>query len=247
MKPILNCDLGEVESVKDLEFDLSLLPFLGMANIACGEHAGSVEVIDALVAACVERSVLVGAHPSFPDREGMGRRSMAASPDLVKRWTLEQVGRVAVVARRHRSSVFHVKPHGALYHSLMKDTALATAFVDAIEEVIGPQAVVVGLADGALEKAAAERGMRCLGEAFADRRYLPDGTLQPRGLPGSVLAATEAIEQGYRMIRTGTVMSAGGPVSVRFDTICVHSDSPDARGVLQALHGMIQSMPEAHP
>jgi UPF0271 protein len=231
-----NADLGESFGRWTLCDDTALLPSISSANVACGFHAGDPAIIDATVAACGAAGVAVGAQPSYPDLQGFGRRSMALSPREIEQIVLYQVGAVAAFCVAHGVPLTHVKPHGALYHDAVADFARAHAIARAVARG-WPGLPLVGLAgSAAFEEAARREGLPFVPEAFADRRYLPDGSLQPRSIPGSLIDdPDEAAEQALTLARDGIVRCVDGSVlTVRAATICFHSDTPGAPAIVAA-------------
>ncbi|MFI4915026.1 MAG: 5-oxoprolinase subunit PxpA [Phycisphaerales bacterium JB060] len=230
----LNADAGERDSL--LESDLELLGLVSSVNIACGGHAGSVELMRAMVNRAAYAGVAIGAHPSYCDVEGFGRRELGDDPDAIYALCREQVGRLARVAAEVGMSLVHAKPHGALYHRAMMDPdaagAVARGCLDAVAEVSGdPFASLVffGLPDSAGLKRWAEMDLPVRREGFADRAYSADGLMLPRGEAGAVLEdASAAAIQALELARSG-----------RFDTLCVHGDTPGALSLAGAVRGTL--------
>ncbi len=191
------------------------------------------------VAAAREHGVAIGAHPGYPDRDGFGRTETGATPAEVAALVRGQAEVLLGVVTSLGGTLCHVKLHGALYHRAHRDRAAADAVAVAIEG-LDPALIVVGMDGSALMQACGDRGLFFAREAFADRAYTRDGQLVPRGRPGSVLSAAVAVPRAVRMVRDAEVASVDGVlVPLRFDTLCVHSDTPDAveltRGVRLAL------------
>jgi UPF0271 protein len=237
----LNADMGEGFGVYPLGRDAELLAVVTSANVACGFHAGDPSVMDRTVALAVQARVAVGAHPGFPDLRGFGRRRVDADPAEVERDVLYQVGALQAFTRAHGTRVAHVKPHGALYNQAAEDERLARAVARGVARA-GRDLVLVGLASTEVMRAAAEaEGLRFAAEAFADRRYEANGTLQSRRIAGSVLTdPAAAAAQAVRIARDGRVEAVDGTeVRLRADTLCLHGDNPEAvanaRAVRQAL------------
>lgn len=217
--------------------DDGVLPWISSANIACGFHAGDPNVIDRTVALAVRHGVAVGAHPSHWDLRGFGRRTIAADPAEVEADVLYQVGALQAFAAAHGVRLGHVKPHGALYNQAAIDPALARAIARGVARV-SRDLVLVGLATSApFRDAATGEGLRFAGEAFADRRYEPNGSLQSRSIPGSVLTDREAVAlQALSLARDGVVVATDGSrLTVRADTLCLHGDTPDAATLAQVV------------
>jgi UPF0271 protein len=240
MRIDLNADVGEVESTTDLDVDRQLLAVVTSANIACGLHAGNREVMRATVRLARDRGVAVGAHPSFPDRTGFGRRELHMPTHEVERLVAAQVSDLVDVAASVGVALQHVKPHGALYNMAARDQALAEAVARGVQTA-APGAVLLGLAGSALIDAARRLGVPVAAEAFADRAYRADGTLVPRTEPGALLDDPEAAAaRMLRVLESGTVIAAGGEtVPLKADSICVHGDTPDAVAMARRLRELL--------
>jgi 5-oxoprolinase (ATP-hydrolysing) subunit A len=222
----LNADVGEGGG-----YDEELVPLVTSVNIACGAHAGDLDAMRRTVALALRSGSAIGAHPGFADREHFGRREIPIEPDSAKALIVGQVAALEAVASALGARISHVKLHGALYNMASRDRALAAAVVDALMEGTprsGPARMLVALAGSELHALARSRGLRVLGEAFADRSYRSDGTLTPRSAPGAVIGDEDAaVRQALRLAAEGSVRAADGTVvAVDADTICLHGDSP---------------------
>jgi len=224
----LNIDLGELPDEAE-----ALYGCAQVANVACGGHAGDEATMGRAVDRCRAHGVRIGAHPSYPDREGFGRRVITMAPDALRASVAEQCARLARVAGAQGRAVELVKAHGALYHAAHADDAVAEALLEGARLALGQGITVIGPGGGALAAAAARAGLRCAREGFADRATRPDGTLVPRGEPGAlVLDPAAAAARALDLIARGNV-----------ETICVHGDTEGAveiaRRVRAALDGSI--------
>jgi UPF0271 protein len=234
----LNADVGE--GVGD-RGDESLLDVVTSASVACGVHAGDPDTMRRTVEAAVARGVVVGAHPSYPDRAGFGRRPMDIAPAQVTEVVLAQIGVLETVARMCGTRVRFVKPHGALYHRTADDEACARAVSQALVDA-GIPVLLARAGSGAVE-VAASMGLAVATEAFADRAYLPDRRLAPRTDPGAVLIDPDEVARRARSIAVDHRVRAvdGSVVDLDASSICVHGDTPGAavlaRHVRQALEG----------
>jgi 5-oxoprolinase (ATP-hydrolysing) subunit A len=226
----LNADVGEGMD------DAALLPFLSSVNVACGLHAGGPAVMDRTVAMALERGLRVGAHPGYADRENFGRKDVELPAAEVTSLVLYQVAALEGFVRAHGGRMVHVKAHGALYNRAARDPELARAVVEGVRKAKA-DLIVVGLAGSRLVEAAKSAGLAAAGEAFADRRYLPDGSLVPRKQPGAVLTdPDEAAEQAVRIARDGYVLTSDGSrLAVRAETLCLHGDTPGAPRIASAV------------
>jgi UPF0271 protein len=232
----LNADLGEGMD------DDAILPFLSSANVACGLHAGGPAVMERTVGLALDRGVRVGAHPSYADRENFGRTEMQLPAAEVRALVLYQVAALDGFVRCRGGTLTHVKAHGALYNQAARDPALARALAEAVRSYRG-DLVLVGLAGSAQLTAARAVGLRAAGEAFADRRYLPDGSLMPRSRPGAVLHdAVEVAEQALRIAREGVAIATDGSrVGIAAETLCLHGDTPGAVQMARAVRERLES------
>ncbi|TMF15834.1 MAG: LamB/YcsF family protein [Chloroflexi bacterium] len=219
----LNADVGE----GDPETDDALLRLVTSANVACGRHAGDAEMMRVTVAIARRHGVAVGAHPGYADREGFGRRPMQLTAAEINHLLVDQLGTLGAIAQAAGIGLHHVKPHGALYNQAESDAALAAAIIAAVR-AFDPALRLVGRAGSAMARAAREVGHPFTPEAFADRRYRPDGTLLPRSEAGAVLTDPEEVARQVRSLVTNgeVVASDGSRVPVAFETLCLHGDTP---------------------
>jgi UPF0271 protein len=233
----LNADLGEGAGSAARADDERLIGHISSASVACGAHAGDSRTMEATVLACARAGVAVGAHPGYPDREGFGRRTMALAPDEVESMVGDQIRALAALCVAHGVELRHVKAHGALYNQAAVDSLLASAVARAVAR-FSRSVHFFGLATSEpMAAAASDAGLLFIPEAFADRRYLADGTLQPRSEPGSVLVdPSDAAAQAVLIARDGVAIAAdGASVSLRAETICVHGDTPGAAAIARAV------------
>ena len=231
----LNADVGESFGPWPMGADDALIPLVSSVNVACGAHAGDPATILRTVALAAANGVAVGAHPGYPDLPGFGRRDLDMTVDDLRASLIVQIGAVQAAAEVCRTVVRHVKPHGALYNRSARDPDVATTIAEAVRD-LDPGLVLVGLAGSASITAARAAGLRVAAEAFADRRYEPDGSLRSRRLTGALLGPADAAAQAVRIVRDRRVISTdGSALDVVADTICVHGDSPDAVEIARAV------------
>ncbi|GGS78616.1 LamB/YcsF family protein [Streptomyces violaceus] len=224
----LVADLGEGFGAYTMGDDGALLEMLTSANVACGFHAGDPRIMDATVRTCVANRVAVGAHPSFPDLVGFGRRAMDLTPEEVRTDVLYQIGALQAFAVAHGTRVRHVAPHGRLGNLVAVRADYARAVVDAVASL--DESLIVLAQDGELADAARARGLRVGIVGIADRAYRDDGTLVSRSEPGAVIHdPDEVARRTLRMVTEGVIRSVDGTdIPVACDTVLLHGDSPGA-------------------
>lgn len=238
----LNCDMGESFGVYTLGYDEAAMPLISSANIACGFHASDPTNMLKAVQLAKRYGVAVGAHPSFPDLVGFGRRAMAASPEEIKADVLYQIGALWAICQSEGVTLQHVKPHGALYNAAEKDLTVGIAIAQAIKAV-SSDLYMLCLANSAMSEAARQTGIRYVEEAFADRAYTHEGHLVSRKQPGSVIHDVQTVaERVLYMVEANTVLAIDGvPVPIQAHTICVHGDTPGAVEMIKAIRARLDA------
>jgi len=238
----LNSDVGESFGAWRMGDDAAILASLTSANVACGFHAGDPSGIAGTCRAAIAAGASIGAHVGYRDLAGFGRRFVDCAEHELADDVVYQIGALQALAARAGGRVSYVKPHGALYNAIVRHEAHARAVVDAVRSV-DPGLAIVGLPGSVVLRLAEERGIRGVREAFADRGYLPDGTLVPRSQEGAVLHDARAVAERMRRLAEEGVVRAvdGSDVAVDAESICVHGDTPGsvamARAVREALDG----------
>jgi UPF0271 protein len=232
----LNCDMGESYGAWKMGADAEVMPFITSANIACGFHAGDPATIRKTVRLAVDHGVAIGAHPSLPDLQGFGRRSMTITPQEMYDLVLYQAGAVEAFARAAGARLHHLKCHGALYNMAANDEPLSDACARAVKD-LGGNVMLYALSGSRMMECAAKRDVRAVGECFADRGYQDDGTLAPRNVPGGMIEdEKKSVAQALAMIEEGQVTSLSGRrVAVAPGTLCLHGDQPGAVAFARAL------------
>jgi UPF0271 protein len=232
----INCDLGEGMPNDDL-----IMPFITSANIACGFHAGSGDIIRHTIEMAKRYGVLVGAHPSFHDRESFGRKEMYLAADKLYAIILEQIIKVDLIAKEKHVELHHVKPHGALYNMAARDQKMARIIAQAVKDY-NDNLVLYGLSGSFLISEAAAIGLKTKSEVFADRTYQDDGSLTARSQPNALIEnETMAVQQALRMVAEGTVVSVTGKViPITAETICIHGDGRNAAAFAQKIFEAFQ-------
>ena len=243
MKTIdLNSDLGESYGAWRMGDDAAMLEVVSSANVACGFHAGDPAGILRTVKAAAERGVAIGAHVSYPDLAGFGRRDMDIAPADLTADVVYQIGALSGLAAAVGSKVRYVKPHGALYNRIAVDAVQGAAVIAALKAV-DPTLVLMGLAGAPILDQARAAGLAVVAEAYADRAYTPAGHLVPRREAGAVLHDASLI--AARMVRLATegVVEAidGSVIRIDAQSICVHGDSPGAVAIAREVRGRLEA------
>jgi UPF0271 protein len=236
----LNADLGEGFGVWTLGDDDAMLDIVTSANVACGFHAGDPAGLLRVCRAAAERGVRIGAQVGYRDLAGFGRRFIDVEPAELTAEIIYQIGALSALATAAGASVSYVKPHGALYNSIVTHEVQARAVAAAVYAV-NPGLPVLGLAGSVFFDAAAELGLRTVAEAFADRTYRPDGQLVSRREPHAVLHDAEQIaERVLTMITDGRVIAEdGSEIAISVESVCVHGDSPGAVQIATAIRARL--------
>jgi len=229
----LNCDLGESFGAYTLGHDEEILPCISSANVACGFHAGDPHVMRKTVALAAAKCVRVGAHPGLPDLLGFGRRRMAVAAEELRDFFIYQIGALRAFVEAAGLRLQHVKPHGALLEMGLADPALARAMCEATAAV-SPELIWL-IPAGTITESARVLGLRVAEEFYADRAYHPDKSLVSRKRAGAVINDLAEVRARLdRLFDTGTVTTIEGKsLPLRFDSICVHGDTPGALAMVR--------------
>lgn len=222
----LNSDLGESFGDYVLGMDSEVLKYVSSANIACGWHAGDPIIMDKTVKLAKDLGVSIGAHPGYNDLMGFGRRNINLSFNEMKMYVKYQLGALMAISASHGVKLQHLKPHGAMYNAAAVNYEYARAISEAIYEVDN-NIILLGLANSEMITAGKAVGLKTVNEVFADRAYMDDGTLVPRGMEGAMITDTDfVIRRAIQMIKQGTVESINGKIiNIKADSICVHGDN----------------------
>ena len=251
----LNADLGESFGAWHMGDDPALLQVVKSANVACGFHAGDPTVMQTTVKLCLAQGVSIGAHPSFPDLQGFGRRVMHLSAQDLEASLIYQIGALQAMAAAEGAQVTHVKPHGALHNVACADEAVATTVVHAVHK-LNPELCLLVPPYSRLAAVAERLGHPLRYEVFADRAYQDDAQLVPRSQPGAVLHDSQAcVDHVMRMLDAQAIVTAQGKhLPCRIDSICVHGDGPQAvasasaiRTALAARGYTVSALPDWQP
>lgn len=233
----MNCDLGEGYGAFRVGNDAEVMPHITSANIACGFHAGDPVTMARTVSLAKKNNVAIGAHPSYPDIMGFGRREMQLSPEEVMSCTIYQIGALQGFAKAAGVSLQHVKPHGALYNTASEDEETSKGVVEAVR-ALDDELIVLAPPKSVLAKVAVEAGLRVALEFFADRAYNADGSLVSRRQPNAIVKEPrEVVERVVNVIKEKKVLATNGKVVTlgEVHTICVHGDTPAAVTLVETL------------
>lgn len=236
----INCDLGESFGHYTIGNDDLVFPFISSCNIACGFHGGDPLHIENTIRKALGYGINIGAHPSYPDLQGFGRRAMKLEYAELKAMLKYQIAAVKGLTESLGGRLKHVKAHGALYNTAAVNKQEAQCILDAIAE-IDEQLVLLGMAGSVMEELAQQQGRPFVAEAFADRAYTEAGLLKNRKEPDSViLDSQKAASQVLRLTEHQEVVSyTGVVVRVKAQSICLHGDNPNAQAILQAIHFLL--------
>jgi UPF0271 protein len=232
----LNCDMGELpEAIADGTQE-ALMPYITSANVACGGHAGDAASMRTTIEQAVRHGVAIGAHPGYPDRENFGRLELKLSPQEISDFVFEQVRALAEIADRCGARIVHVKAHGALYNQAAGNREITAAIAEGVARW-HRDVVLMGLAGSLMLETLREAGFVVAAEAFADRRYEPDGTLRSRKFADALIRdPAEAGKQAVGIAVRGRVIAwDGSEVAVNAQTICIHGDTPGAVGIAKVV------------
>ncbi len=233
----LNCDMGESFGAWKMGNDAELMDYVSSVNIACGFHAGDSTTMRQTVEMAIEKDVAIGGHPSFPDLQGFGRRTMSLSPIEVFDIVLYQVSAIKGICESLGGKLHHIKPHGALYNQAAKDKKLAKTIAEAVG-AIDENLILYGLSGSYLISEAEKIGLKTASEVFADRTYQKDASLTPRTETNALIQDTEkTVSQVLQMIIQQTVTATDGErVALKAETICIHGDGENSVEFAKAIN-----------
>jgi 5-oxoprolinase (ATP-hydrolysing) subunit A len=237
----LNSDMGESFGAYSIGADEEILRWVTSANVACGWHGGDPHVMRQTVARAKALGVAVGAHPSYPDLLGFGRRVMQITRQEARDYMLYQIGALRAFVEAAGLTLQHVKPHGAIYNVAAKDRELSLGIAEGVKDA-GGDLILLSLPDSEMLKAAQELGVRAACEAFGDRAYNEDGSLVSRKIAGSLITDPDRVAERVIGLAKGTVTAiTGKEVRLRADTICLHGDTPGAARIAHAVRERLES------
>ncbi len=237
----INCDVGESYGKNTSQYDKDIMPYISSCNIACGFHSGDPLTIERTIKLALKHNVKIGAHPSFPDLQGFGRRVMNIPSEELRAIVRYQIAALKGMVKALGGKLHHIKPHGALYNLAAKDEKTAEAIVKAIVS-IDDGLILYGLSGSLIEGICNKYDLQYAHEAFADRNYEEDGSLRSRQLKNAVIHDEKAVvRQVKMMIEQGKVIAyTGEAISLKVDTICIHSDTKDAAQLAAGIHKVLK-------
>ena len=235
----LNCDMGESFGAWKMGLDEEIMPLIDMSNIACGFHASDPLTMDKTVKLAKENSVVIGAHPGYPDLVGFGRRDLKCTFDEIEKFVIYQIGALDAICKANDIKVEFVKPHGALYNGMMRDEEIFNAIASAVSSYDKNLKLMI-LSSPKNENysdIADKYGINLLFELFADRAYMDDGSLMPRSMKGAVLGSSDEVIQRLQfLLNNGAIKSHTQKIlKLKADCICVHGDNAHALNIVKAM------------
>jgi UPF0271 protein len=237
-KPLINSDMGESFGLHSFGNDESLMALIDVANVACGFHSGDPDAMEATVALAKAHGVRVGAHPGLPDLVGFGRREMKLTADEVESLIRYQVGALVGFLEKHSLPLNHIKPHGSLYGMLSRDEDLMLGAVKVAKTYGVP---IFGIAGTAHQRVAEREGVQFVGELYVDLNYNNQGGLIILRRPGHT-DVERAAERVTRVLKDGIVLADDGTeLTIEFDSICVHSDTPNATEIAGVVRSIVNA------
>ena len=237
----INCDMGEIPRLLKDNVYSDLMDHVTSINLACGGHAGDLSMMRELVRIAKRKNVRIGAHPSYPDRENFGRLVLEMDSEELLRSICDQVRSLISVAEEESVSISHIKPHGALYDQAAKDAHLARVIGSAVDRV-EPDLDIICLSGSSMVRILEDMGLKVVQEAFADRTYERDGGLRDRGSDRALITDPQkAADQARSIIEDKKVITLdGSEISVQAQTLCIHSDTPNAIAIAQEVRRVLQ-------
>jgi UPF0271 protein len=230
----LNCDMGESFGIWKMGRDEEVMPYITSANVACGFHAGDPSIMRKTVRLAKEHGVSVGAHASYPDRMGFGRRYIETTREELKDYITYQIGALEAFLRKEGMKLQHVKPHGALYTVAVTDEELSDGIVEAIQEY-NPELLLYAMPGSLTYKAAQKRGLPVAAEGFVDLEYLPNGSLALERAK-KAWKPEDVAQRFIRLVKDGKMTTVTGKtIDITVQSVCVHGDAPNTLEILQEL------------
>lgn len=231
--------MGESYGAWKMGLDEEIMPIVDMSNIACGFHASDPMTMDKTVKLALQNSVVIGAHPGYPDLVGFGRRDLKCSSEEIEKFVIYQIGALQAICKSNNTKIAYVKPHGALYNTMMKDIEVFKSIANAISKYDKNLKLMIlsSPKNVTYEELAKNLGIGLLFEVFADRSYMDDGSLMPRSMPNAVLSSSdEVVERLDFLIKNGAIKSyKDKTLKLKVDCICVHGDNAHALEIVKTM------------
>ena len=242
----INCDMGEIDELLKNNTYSKLMDQVTSINVACGGHAGDMNMMRKIIQIAKNKNVKIGAHPSYPDRKNFGRYDLDINPKELSESIANQINDLIKVAKIEKIKIDHVKPHGALYNSAAKNKDLAKIICNVVK-TINPEIPIICLAESPMVSVIRNMGLKPISEAFADRAYEKDGSLRKRNLNKAlILDPTDAAKQAKLIsFQKKVVAYDGSEVLINSETICVHSDTPNALEIAKTIKEAISTEPSS--
>ena len=236
----INSDMGELTHLFDDRTYHQLIDHVTSINLACGEHAGNTIMMTELSKLAKMKNVRIGAHPGYPDPDNLGRAVMDMDPRDLTQTILEQIRRLGKIVSEENEELSHVKPHGALYNQAAKDREISRSIGEAVLK-FNPNLIMIGLFGSVMLHVWQDMGLQTMEEAFGDRAYESDGSLRNRNLDHALITnPKKAAQQAQMIINEGKVVSFdGSEINVNAQTICIHSDTPNALDIAKEINQSI--------
>ena len=231
--------MGESYGAWKMGLDEEIMPLVDMSNIACGFHASDPLTMDKTVKLALQNSVVIGAHPGYPDLVGFGRRDLKCSSEEIEKFVIYQIGALQAICKSNNTKIAYVKPHGALYNTMMKDIEVFKSIANAISKYDKNLKLMIlsSPKNGIYKELAKDLEIGLLFEVFADRSYMDDGSLMPRSMPNAVLSSSdEVVERLDFLIKNGAIKSYKDKIlKLKVDCICVHGDNAHALEIVKTM------------
>ena len=236
----INSDMGELTHLFEDRIYHQLIDHVTSINLACGEHAGNTIMMTELSKLAKMKNVRIGAHPGYPDPDNLGRAVMDMDPRDLTQTILEQIRRLGEIVSEENEELSHVKPHGALYNQAAKDREISRSIGEAVLK-FNPNLIMIGLFGSVMLHVWQDMGLQTMEEAFGDRAYESDGSLRNRNLDHALITnPKKAAQQAQMIINEGKVVSFdGSEINVNAQTICIHSDTPNALDIAKEINQSI--------
>jgi len=236
----INSDMGELTHLFEDRIYHQLIDHVTSINLACGEHAGNTIMMTELSKLAKMKNVRIGAHPGYPDPDNLGRAVMDMDPRDLTQTILEQIRRLGEIVSEENEELSHVKPHGALYNQAAKDREISRSIGEAVLK-FNPNLIMIGLFGSVMLHVWQDMGLQTMEEAFGDRAYESDGSLRNRNLDHALITnPKKAAQQAQMIINEGKVVSFdGSEINVNAQTICIHSDTPNALDIAKEVNQSI--------